>query len=245
MAAGTQVGAFHPLVAFADIERAVAALQGATIAIEGDDELVALLGDMAEAIGGVPVRLAPGAKAAYHAAAVLAAGGVVALLDAIASSAAWPAWTRPGALAVYLPLVEQTLGQRRGAGHRAALDRPVHARRRGTLARAPRGAASHAPDVAGRSIAPSARARDRARRRAGLVDTGGRRPARATALASRPDAVGLRPMQHSIAAKYAARPAARFVRPSARARERRLGLAAACSFQPGAAAADGAPPART
>jgi len=31
-------------------------------------------------------------------------------------------------------------------------------------------------------------------------------------------------MDHSIAAKYAARPAAHFVRPSARARERRLGL---------------------
>ncbi len=31
-------------------------------------------------------------------------------------------------------------------------------------------------------------------------------------------------MEHSIAAKYAARPAAHFVRPSARIRERRLGL---------------------
>ena len=39
-------------------------------------------------------------------------------------------------------------------------------------------------------------------------------------------------MQHSIAAKYAARPAARFVRPSARARERRLGLRTAGTFQP-------------
>jgi hypothetical protein len=37
-------------------------------------------------------------------------------------------------------------------------------------------------------------------------------------------------MQHSIAAKYAARPAARFVRSSPRARERRLGLRAT-SFQ--------------
>lgn len=36
--------------------------------------------------------------------------------------------------------------------------------------------------------------------------------------------VPLRPMDHSIAAKYAARPAARFVRPSNRVRERRLGL---------------------
>jgi hypothetical protein len=39
-------------------------------------------------------------------------------------------------------------------------------------------------------------------------------------------------MEHSIAAKYAARPAAHFVRPSARTRERRLGLRAAGSFQP-------------
>lgn len=37
-------------------------------------------------------------------------------------------------------------------------------------------------------------------------------------------------MAHSIAAKYAARPAARFVRPSVQARERRLGLRAIGSF---------------
>jgi len=42
-------------------------------------------------------------------------------------------------------------------------------------------------------------------------------------------------MEHSIAAKYAARPAAHFVRPSARTRERRLGLRAAGSFQPSTA----------
>jgi len=41
MAAGTQIGAFHPLVAFADTERAIAALHGATVAIEGDDQLAA------------------------------------------------------------------------------------------------------------------------------------------------------------------------------------------------------------
>jgi len=38
-------------------------------------------------------------------------------------------------------------------------------------------------------------------------------------------------MQHSIAAKYAARPVARFVRPSSRTRERRLGLRPAGAFQ--------------
>ncbi len=39
-------------------------------------------------------------------------------------------------------------------------------------------------------------------------------------------------MQHSIAAKYTARPAASFVRPSARVRERQLGLRARGTFQP-------------
>ena len=48
----------------------------------------------------------------------------------------------------------------------------------------------------------------------------------AAALQARPEPVPLPPMEHSIAAKYAARPAARFVRPSTRVRERRLGLRA-------------------
>lgn len=39
-------------------------------------------------------------------------------------------------------------------------------------------------------------------------------------------------MQHSIAARLAARPTARFVRPSARARERRLGLVRTMTFRP-------------
>ena len=39
-------------------------------------------------------------------------------------------------------------------------------------------------------------------------------------------------MERSITARYAARPAAQFVRPSARARERQLGLKGAGSFHP-------------
>jgi hypothetical protein len=37
-------------------------------------------------------------------------------------------------------------------------------------------------------------------------------------------------MEHSIAARFAVRPAARFVRPSVRSRERQLGLRAAATF---------------
>ena len=125
LAAGSQAGAFHPLVAFADLDRALAALQGATIAIEGDDDLAAHLAEMADAIGGVPVRLAPGSKASYHAAAVLSAGGVVALLDTIREVAAAVGLDEEGALRIYLPLLEQTVANARALGVAAALTGPA------------------------------------------------------------------------------------------------------------------------
>lgn len=125
MAAGTQAGGFHPLVAFADVDRALEALPGATIAIEGDDQLAAMLADLATAIGGTPVRLAPGSKPAYHAAAVLAAGGVTALLDAIREVAAVVGLDEAGAMAIYLPLLEQTVGNARALGVAASLTGPA------------------------------------------------------------------------------------------------------------------------
>jgi predicted short-subunit dehydrogenase-like oxidoreductase (DUF2520 family) len=147
MAAGTQIGSFHPLVAFADTERAVAALHGATIAIEGDDQLLELLARMAEAIGGVPVRLAPGAKAAYHAAAMLAAGGLVALLDAIAELGRVAGLDEKGSLAVYGPLVSQTLGNATAIGIQSALTGPLTRGDAGTLKAHLAELEAHAPGV--------------------------------------------------------------------------------------------------
>lgn len=145
MAAGTQVGAFHPLVAFADTERAVAALHGAAVAIEGDDQLAALLGEMAEAVGSVPVRLLPGTKAAYHAAAVLSAGGFVALLDAIVELGGVAGLDEAGALAIYGRLIEQTLGNARALGVPAALTGPMTRGDVGTLAAHLAALRAHAP----------------------------------------------------------------------------------------------------
>jgi len=147
MAAGTQVGAFHPLVAFADTERAVAALHGATVAIEGDDQLAALLSTMAERIGATAVRLAPGSKAAYHAAAVLAAGGFIALLDAIAELGTVAGLDEAGALAIYGPLIEGTLGNARALGIRDALTGPMTRGDVGTLEAHLAAMSAHAPDA--------------------------------------------------------------------------------------------------
>jgi predicted short-subunit dehydrogenase-like oxidoreductase (DUF2520 family) len=157
MAAGTQVGTFHPLVAFADTERAVAALRGATIAIEGDDQLLALLARMAEALGARPVRLVPGSKAAYHAAAVLAAGGFVALLDAIAELGRVAGLDEEGSLAVYGPLIEQTLGNARALGIRQALTGPIVRGDRGTLEAHLAALREHAPGVLALYVAAAER----------------------------------------------------------------------------------------
>jgi predicted short-subunit dehydrogenase-like oxidoreductase (DUF2520 family) len=147
MAAGTQIGAFHPLVAFADTERAIAALHGATVAIEGDDDLAGLLATMAERVGAHPVRLAPGTKAAYHAAAVLAAGGFVALLDAIAELGAVAGLDEAGALSIYGPLIEGTLGNARALGIREALTGPMTRGDKGTLDAHLAALRAHAPGV--------------------------------------------------------------------------------------------------
>ncbi len=157
MAAGTQVGSFHPLVAFADVERAVAALHGATVALEGDEWLVALLAELAEAIGASPVRLAPGAKAAYHAAAVLAAGGFVALLDAIAELGRVAGLDEAGSLAVFGPLVTQTLGNARALGIRAALTGPMTRGDVGTLEAHLAELRRHAPGVLALYVAAAER----------------------------------------------------------------------------------------
>ena len=157
MAAGTQVGSFHPLVAFADTERAVAALHGATIAIEGDEQLLDLLGRMAEAVGAVPVRLAPGSKSAYHAAAVLAAGGFVALLDAIAELGRVAGLDEQGSLTIYGPLIEQTLGNARALGIRTALTGPITRGDRGTLESHLRTLRDHAPGAVDLYVAAAER----------------------------------------------------------------------------------------
>ena len=123
-AAGSTTGSFHPLVAFAEQEAAVQALAGATVALEGDEDLVGLLGQLATDIGAQPVRLPPAGKTAYHAAAVLAAGGFVGLLDGIAEVARGAGLDEAGALAIYAPLIRGSLSNAEKVGIEGALTGP-------------------------------------------------------------------------------------------------------------------------
>jgi predicted short-subunit dehydrogenase-like oxidoreductase (DUF2520 family) len=123
-AAGSAIGSFHPLIAFADAESALGSLPGATVALEGDEGLVAVLARLAGDIGAQPVRLPPSGKPAYHAAAVLAAGGFVGLLDGIAEVARGAGLDEAGALAIYAPLIRQSLANAERFGVESALTGP-------------------------------------------------------------------------------------------------------------------------
>ena len=125
MAAGTSIGSFHPLVSFAQLDQAVADLRGATIAIEGDASLLPLLAELAESIGAQPVTLPEGGKSAYHAAAMMAAGGVIGLFDAIAQVAVLAGLDERTAVAVYAPLARQALANAERLGIDQALTGPL------------------------------------------------------------------------------------------------------------------------
>jgi predicted short-subunit dehydrogenase-like oxidoreductase (DUF2520 family) len=125
LAAGSAAASFHPLVAFADLDRAVAALEGASVALEGDEQLVAVLAELAGSIGARPIRVETSGKAAYHVAATLAAGALVGLLDIVAATARLAGLDDAEALAVYGPLARQALANVDELGTEQALTGPV------------------------------------------------------------------------------------------------------------------------
>ena len=102
---GAQVGGFHPLQMFADPEVAARSIKGCAIAVEAQEPLAGTLLHMIADLGARPLRVPPGARAAYHAGAHYAAAFVAALL-----AEGTAIWGRIGireedALAALLPLL--------------------------------------------------------------------------------------------------------------------------------------------
>ena len=168
MAAGTNVASFHPLVSFAELDRRSPTCRARRSRSRATRHCCPLLAELAESIGAQPVLLPAGGKPAYHAAAMLAAGGLIGLLDAIAAARrAWPASTSTTALAVYAPLTRQALANAERLGVSAALPGPFVRGDVGTdqrpSRRAPRAGAGALPlylEVARRELAIARRRGD-------------------------------------------------------------------------------------
>jgi predicted short-subunit dehydrogenase-like oxidoreductase (DUF2520 family) len=120
---GGAVGSMHPLQSFSGV--AIPPLEGKVFAIEGDPAAVKLARQIARALGGLPVQIAGGSKALYHAAAAFAAGHVLAIEETAARLMMSTGMTRAEAVRALLQLTRQVLENFERLGPRAAWTGPL------------------------------------------------------------------------------------------------------------------------
>jgi predicted short-subunit dehydrogenase-like oxidoreductase (DUF2520 family) len=129
---GAAVGSMHPLQSFSGV--AVPSLDGKVFAIEGDPAAVRLARQLVRALGGVPVQIAAGTKALYHAAASFAAGHVLAVEEASARLLMLSGMQRHEAVRALLQLTRQVLENFERLGPRTAWTGPLARGDRGVIA---------------------------------------------------------------------------------------------------------------
>ena len=124
---GAATMSFHPLQTFTE-DTAPDALKGIVVGLEGDDRAVAAGEALARRVGARPIRLTPGDKARYHAAAALASNGLVALLgvvEELLNASGTGMDPSSSALDLIGPLVDQTLDNLQQKTPEGALTGPV------------------------------------------------------------------------------------------------------------------------
>ncbi|HLV60299.1 MAG TPA: DUF2520 domain-containing protein [Fredinandcohnia sp.] len=119
---GAEVGSLHPLVA---VPSGQDGLPPCFAAVEGSPRARAVLEGIARALGLRPFSLPPEGRAAYHAAASLAANGLVALESLAVRILASLGLRRDEALAALLPLVRSAVDGLERRGLPGALTGPV------------------------------------------------------------------------------------------------------------------------
>lgn len=120
---GVSVGSVHPLQSFSGV--GVPSLEGRVFAIEGDANAVRVARALTRGLGGQSLVLDPAAKPLYHAAAAMAAGQVLAQLEAAIQILASLGLKRRDATRALLPLTRQVLENDERLGHRAAWTGPL------------------------------------------------------------------------------------------------------------------------
>jgi predicted short-subunit dehydrogenase-like oxidoreductase (DUF2520 family) len=116
-------GSFHPLCA---ISARTDSLAGSTVAIAASSRrLLQILSALVKRLGLRSITVDESARAAYHAGAVLSAGGVVALADAAVKALETAGIGREDALAALLPLMRSAVAGLERRGLPDALTGPV------------------------------------------------------------------------------------------------------------------------
>ncbi len=128
-------GSCHPLQSFQDPARALQLIRGSYFCIEGEARAVKAARRLARRMGARPFEIATEMKSLYHAAAVLASGGMVSLFSVSQDMLGSCGLSEQEARRVLLPLAEGTLANLRAVGPARALTGPVRRGDTGTVRR--------------------------------------------------------------------------------------------------------------
>ena len=120
---GAFVGSVHPLQSFSGVS--APSLEGRVFAVEGDAAAVRAARSLTRTLGGEIVHLASADKPLYHAAASMAAGQVLAEVEAAIQLFAALGIKRREALRALLPLTRQVLENQERLGSHAAWTGPL------------------------------------------------------------------------------------------------------------------------
>jgi len=120
---GAATGSMHPLQTFSGV--GIPPLDGKVFAIEGDTGAVRMARQMARALGAVPVHIEGAKKPLYHASGAMAAGNVLALMEAATCLMTGAGMKRREAVRALLPLTRQVLENFERLGPRAAWTGPL------------------------------------------------------------------------------------------------------------------------
>lgn len=120
---GAAVGSMHPLQSFSGV--GIPPLEGKVFAIEGDPPAVRVARRIARGLGAIPVHIAGTRKPLYHASGAMAAGNVLALLEAATQMMVGVGMKRREAVRALLPLTRQVLDNFERLGPRAAWTGPL------------------------------------------------------------------------------------------------------------------------
>lgn len=124
--AGAMVGGFHPLQIFSDPKSARERLAGSLVAVETPDEgLRTQLLRLADRLGLHPLAIEAGQRAAYHAAANVAASGLLAVLSEASGLFEDLGLSPQAALAALMPLARGALDAAAQRGLPDAIAGPV------------------------------------------------------------------------------------------------------------------------
>lgn len=120
---GASVGSLHPLQTFSG--RTIPALAGSVCTIEGRAAALAIARRICRDLGSIPVAIPGSAKPVYHCGAALAAGHLLAVMEAATRVLMAAGFSRRNAVKALLPLTRQTLANFERFGPRQAWTGPL------------------------------------------------------------------------------------------------------------------------